>query len=274
MALGGCSAIKLGYATLPELAYWWLDGYVDFDDVQRLRVREDLARLHAWHRASELPRLLPLLQQAEQLAPGDVSAEQACAFEAPVRERIAALRDQAEPALTTTAITLSDAQLRHLERKYAQKNRDYAKEWIDIPRAEQADKRLKELLGRADTVYGSLTETQRTMLARLVQGSAWNPSLLLAERRRRQHDTLAVLRRLTAQPGPALHEARQAVHELLERYLTSPDPTFRAYVDVMRQEACRITSALHNSTSTAQRDFAARRLRGWQRDIGELAAQQ
>ncbi len=29
--LSACSAIKIGYNNLPELSYWWLDGYVDFD---------------------------------------------------------------------------------------------------------------------------------------------------------------------------------------------------------------------------------------------------
>jgi MFS family permease len=70
---------------------------------RRQRVREDIARIHAWHRATELPRLMLLLQRAERLAPGDVTPEQACAFEAPVRERLAALRERLEPALVTTA---------------------------------------------------------------------------------------------------------------------------------------------------------------------------
>jgi hypothetical protein len=274
VSLGGCSAIKLGYATLPELSYWWLDGYLDFDDAQRQRVREDIARIHAWHRSSELPRLVPVLQQAEHMAPGEVSPEQACAFEPAVRERLAALRERLEPAITTTALTLSEAQLRHLERKYAQKNREYAKEWIQIPPAEQLDKRLKEWLERAETVYGSLQEPQRAVMRQQLQGSAWNPSITLAERRRRQLDTLAVLRRLTGQPAIALHDAKAAVHELVERFLTSPDPAYRAYVDTMRQEVCRVSSALHNSTTPAQREFAVRRLRAWQRDVGELAAQQ
>ena len=30
VALAGCSAIKLGYNTLGEVAYWWLDSYIDF----------------------------------------------------------------------------------------------------------------------------------------------------------------------------------------------------------------------------------------------------
>jgi hypothetical protein len=274
VALGGCSAIKLGYATLPELSYWWLDGYLDFDDTQRQRVREDIARIHAWHRTSELPRLAPLLQRAERMAPGEVTPEQACAFEPAVRERLDALRERVEPALTTTALSLGEAQLRHLERKYAQNNREYTKEWIQVAPAEQLDKRVKQVLERAEAVYGGLQDSQRAALREQLQNSQWNATTMLAERRRRQQDTLAVLRRLTGQPALPLREAQAAVHELLDRFITSPDPAFRTYVDAMRQETCRVTSAVHNGTTPAQRDFAVRRLRAWQRDIGELAAQQ
>src|SRR5207245_8249679 len=56
--LAACSAIKLGYNTLGEVAYWWLDSYIDFTDAQAPLVRQDLARLHAWHRHEELPRFI------------------------------------------------------------------------------------------------------------------------------------------------------------------------------------------------------------------------
>ena len=36
--LSGCSALRLGYNTAPELAYWWIDGYADFDDAQAPQV--------------------------------------------------------------------------------------------------------------------------------------------------------------------------------------------------------------------------------------------
>ena len=37
LALAGCSAVKLGYATLPELAHRWLDGFADFGAASRQR---------------------------------------------------------------------------------------------------------------------------------------------------------------------------------------------------------------------------------------------
>src|SRR3954451_17700071 len=72
-ALSGCSAIKLGYNNLDEIAYWWVDRYLDFNEEQSRRVREDLARLHRWHRQEELPEVAAILHRMEQLAPDDVS---------------------------------------------------------------------------------------------------------------------------------------------------------------------------------------------------------
>ena len=42
-SLGACSTVRLAYNNLPELAYWWLDDYLDFTGAQSLRVREELS---------------------------------------------------------------------------------------------------------------------------------------------------------------------------------------------------------------------------------------
>ena len=79
-ALAACSTLKLAYNNLPELSYWWLDGYLDFGGAQTPRVRDDLAELLAWHRRHELPRLVELLRGAQALAPENITPQQACAF--------------------------------------------------------------------------------------------------------------------------------------------------------------------------------------------------
>lgn len=271
VAVSGCSAIKLGYNNLPELAGWWLGGYVDFDDAQKQKVREDLQRLQAWHRAQELPRLAQLLRRMEQMAPADTTAAQVCALEPDLRARLQAVLDEAEPLLAANALTLTPAQLQQLERHYARKNRHYTREWVRLEPQEQLDKRLKQVVERAETLYGSLDDAQRVMLREQLRSSPFSPALVLAERRRRQQDALEVLRRVTT-PTAARQEARVAVRGLLDRTLQSPDPAFRAYVEALRQESCRLAATLHNGMGPAQREFAARRLRGWQRDFAELAA--
>ena len=53
--ISGCSALRIGYSTAPDLVYWWLDGYVDFNADQTTRVRAVIAQWFAWHRRAELP---------------------------------------------------------------------------------------------------------------------------------------------------------------------------------------------------------------------------
>jgi hypothetical protein len=272
VALGACSAIQLGYNALPEVSYWWLDGYLDFEDSQRDRVREEINAVHAWHRANELPLYVTILQRVEHMVPGDTTPEQVCTLEPELRGRIAAIRARIEPAATAQALVLTAPQLKHLARKYEQRNREYADDWVRLPRDEQVDKRAKEIADRAAMLYGRLDDAQRTVIRQQMDRSALDPALILRERQRRQQDTLAVLRRISASPGPSIDEARGLMRSLFDRMLESPDPAFRSYVDTMRQETCRIAAAVHNTTTTSQRDHAARRLRAWQRDLAELAA--
>ena len=270
VALGGCTAVKLGYSSLAQLGYWWLDGYVDFDESQSAAVRDDLARIHAWHRVNELPRYVQLLQQFERLAPGDVTPAQACAFEPELRARADALRSRFEPALIAHAMTLQPEQLDHLERKFQERNREYQKEWVRLPPDELVDKRLNEFVERAEMLYGRLDGAQRALMRQLVRNSAYNPAMVATESRRRQKDIVTTLRHVAGQPLE-IPEARGAVRALLDRVVVPPDAAHRAYLETVRQETCRMVSTMHNSMRPAQREHAARRLRSWQRDLRELS---
>ena len=272
-ALAGCSAIKLGYNNLGEVAYWWLDGYMDFTEEQAAPVREDLARLHLWHRTQELPRLQAVLRAFEELVPGDISAAQACAFVPQLRERLQAVTESAEPAVVTLAMGLGPDQLRHLERKYQKNNADFRKAWGQLSPSELIDKRLRQFLERSEMIYGRLDAPQRSALRRHIEQSIFDPQRILAERQRRQQDALQTLRKLAGQPVP-FSEARGLLRGYLERAQYSPDPAYRSYQQALMEEACRGVSVLHNSTVGAQREAAVQRLRAYQRDLRELSAQQ
>lgn len=272
-ALAACSAIKLGYNNLAEVAYWWLDSYVDFDDEQAVRVREDLVRLHQWHRTQELPRLAQMLHTMEELAPGEITPAQACQYVGQLRERFNVLAERAEPSVITLSIGLSPDQLLHLERKYATNNAKYRKEWIRADAAEVADKRFKLFLERMENLYGGLEERQRGVLRRQLEHSTFDGNRVLAERMRRQQDALRTLRLLSGEAVP-FDDARRLVRGYLARVQEPPDPAQRRYQQGLIDEGCRAVAAVHNSTTAAQRQAAVRRLRAWQRDLRELAARQ
>lgn len=272
-ALAACSAIKLGYNTLDEVAYWWLDSYVDFTDEQSPRAREDLRRLHNWHRMNELPHFISLLKDVELLAPSDITPAQACAVFNRVRERLDVLATRAEPAVVTLATGLSAEQVRHVEHKYEKNNANYRKDWILPPPSERADKRFEQFLERSEMVYGKLDEPQRAVLRRELQHSVFDARNILAERQRRQRDLLQTLRKIAGTPI-SLAEARTLLRGYLDRVRDPPERAAHAYQHALINEGCATVAALHNSTSAAQRESAVRRLRAYQRDLQELSAQQ
>ena len=50
LLLSGCSMVRLSYDQGPRLAWWWLDGYVDFDRDHwyKVRLRVTEAKVQAW----------------------------------------------------------------------------------------------------------------------------------------------------------------------------------------------------------------------------------
>ncbi|WP_427914685.1 DUF6279 family lipoprotein [Ramlibacter sp. MMS24-I3-19] len=272
LALSGCSAVQFGYNSLGQLGYWWLDGFFDFDAAQGAAVRDDLARIHAWHRANELPLYGQVLQRLERMVPADVTPAQVCGLEPELRARADALRVRIEPALTAHALTMQPSQIEHLERKYQQRNRDYEKEWVRLSPADLVDKRLEQFAGRAEILYGRLDDDQRDALRQQLQGSRFNPVTVLALKRRNQQAVLALLRRFSTHKVD-IPQARAAVRSVLDEVMAPSEPALSTYVGAMRQEICAISAALHNSTRPSQREHAAKRLRGWQRDVAELSAQ-
>ena len=270
-ALGACSTIKLAYNNLPELSYWWLDAYLDFDGSQTPKVRDELAQLLSWHRQNELPRVLGVLQEAQTLAPREVTAAQACRMADQIRERLLAVTERAEPAGTELALSLTDAQLQQLERKYAKNNAEYRKEWLDRSPAEVQEKRYEKFLDRLEDFYGRLTPEQRELVRQQVAQSMFDPRLAGAERRQRQQEALALLRGFNAtKPPPA--EARAAIHAYVMRIADPPPGPWRDHQQALLQEGCRNLAALHNATSASQREQAVRRLQAYQDDLRQLVA--
>ncbi|WP_230558970.1 DUF6279 family lipoprotein [Variovorax paradoxus] len=270
-ALAACSAVRLAYNNLPELSYWWLDTYLDFDGSQTPKVRDELAQLLNWHRQNELPRVVALLREAEALAPRDATAAQACRMADQIRERLLAVTERAEPAGTELALSLTEAQLQQLERKYAKNNADYRKEWLDRSAADVQEKRYDRFLDRLEDFYGRLTPEQRDLLRRQVAQSVFDPRLADAERRQRQLETLQLLRGFNATSPPAA-EARAAIHAYVMRIAAPLPGPWRDHQRALLQEGCRNLAALHNTTGAGQREQAVRRLQAYQDDLRQLVA--
>lgn len=274
--LQACSAIKIAYNQLPDLGYWYFDGYLDFTDTQSLQVKDALTKLQAWHRQSQLPGYIDTLQKLQQQLGADMDTAQTCAVFIDVRRKLMVVSTQIEPALATLASTLNASQLTQMERKFAQGNADYREDFMDGTPSAKRNKRYKQALSRTEMLYGRLEDKQRGMVGQLVDQSRFDARLAYTERLRRQSDAMQSLRALIANRSDAAdspEKTRATIKALLERSLSSPDASYRDYAEKLTQDNCKTFADLHNSTTPTQRAHAIKTLNGYEQDLRVLAAQ-
>lgn len=252
LLLPGCSSVKLAYNNAPDISYWWLDSYLDFDAVQTPKVRTDLTALQAWHRQNELPAVVATLEKLQRLAPANVSPAQLCEVYADVKPRLQTLVDQLESTLVAVAPTLQAQQIDHLARQLEKRSQKWREEWLDGTPAERSARRVKQLVDRIEPFYGRLEAPQFDIVRTSVVRSIFDAATQSRESQRRHQDTLHTLRQLQpGQPGGA--RVKTEVHALLSRAMNSPDASYRAYTEKITQENCTTLASLHNSSTPAQR---------------------
>ena len=278
LALGACSAVKLAYNQSPDLAYWYLDGYVDFNEVQSRQIRADLDALQSWHRQTQLPSYIALLQKMQGQLRGEITAAEACSMFTEVRRQAIALYDHAEPSVAALAVTLQKDQLQHMQRKFAKGNADYREDFIEgSPKSLRAH-RDKQLTKRLENLYGRLDDQQLALMGRLVDQSHFDAARSYAERLRRQKDAIQTFTKIqadtanTSSPADKLRVAQPALKALVDRSLNSPDAAYRAYAEKLTTDGCQIFAEIHRSTSPAQRAKAVETLAGYEKDLRILVA--
>jgi hypothetical protein len=272
LALGGCSAVRLGYNNSPTLVYWWLDSYFDFDDAQSLRVRNDLQALQDWHRTTEVPQLAQKLKELQSMAPKQVSSEQVCAIVSGLQTRVQVTLERVTPTISALSPGLQNAQLEHMSQEFDRRNRKWQDDWIAGTAAARSERRVKKMVERAESFYGTLENAQVAVVRAHIANSSFDGPRQFQEMQRRQKDALQVLRKIRSGEISS-NQASVQVQGLLERTFKAPDPAYRRYMEQITNESCAAMAALHNASTPEQRTRLVQALQGYESDARALAAQ-
>jgi hypothetical protein len=269
--LGGCSAVRFAYNQAPDLAYWWLDSYVDFDDSQSPRARDAITSWFNWNRSTQLADYAALLERAQAQIALPTTPAQVCQLTDDATARFETAVDRALFVMAPSVRQFTPQQLAHMEHKYAKNNEEYAHDFLQAAPEERLAASVKRVVDRAELIYGSLSDTQRERLARGVAESPFDAELWMGERKRRQQDVLQTLRRLSAERA-GVGDTYAALALLWEQTMRSPRDAYRDYQQRLRQYNCALAAQMHNLSTPEQRQRAAGRLRGWAEDLRALAA--
>jgi hypothetical protein len=275
LALGGCSAVRLGYNQAPTLVWWWLDGYLDFPADQAPRVKAAIDEWFAWHRKTQLTDYADLLAVAQVQVLQPATPAQVCRWTDDLRARIDGALMHAVPLAAGLLDAVGPEQVEHLRKRYRKSNDDFEDDFLQPQADERLKASVKRAVDRAEMLYGKLDERQRRIVAEGVAASPFDPAAWYAERQAVQAEVLRTLERLGAAGRErADREAdTAALAALAQRVLRAPPGPYRLYQQRLTEYNCRFAAELHNSTTPAQRRAAQGRLKGWEADLRALAAQ-
>jgi len=267
--LAGCSVVRFGYNQADHLTYWWLDRFVDFNDVQKPRTRDALTQWFAWHRRAHLPGYATLLANSQNLVLEDITAERTCGLGTDLRGYMDSAFERVLPMTAEITLTLTPRQIQNIEQRYAKINEEFREEHLEGDAAKRLKKSVKRTAERAEFFYGKLDNAQQELITRWVTLSPYEVNIWNAERHRRQQDLVQVLRRLNAD-NSTRDKAQVALRAYVERIYRSPNDDYRRYAEQVWLYNCAFVANLHNVTTAAQREHAVKKLKGWESEIRVL----
>ena len=271
--LTGCSAVRLGYNNLPDIASWWLDSYIDFTDTQGSQAKVALQKLQTWHRKEELPAIAELLVQAQTLAPQNITPEQACKIWEAAQVRIESFVQESSRLAAPVVSQLSAKQLKHLEKEWATRNEDWKKQWVQGTPDSRIKKRVDLAAERFNSFYGDLNLEQRQVLKQQFLQSTWSPEASYQRRLKRQQEQLIALQAMSSEitkPAMPLPQVEKALQSLILQSVRPKDAGDLSKQLQFEQQACQNLAQLHNTMSPAQRLKAQRKLKDYETDVREL----
>jgi hypothetical protein len=267
--LAGCSMVtKFGYnrAHAGMRAIAW--DYLDLDNAQSEQLNIRLGTLHDWHRANELPAYAAFLRSASQRAARGVTlADGAWAFDN-LRLRYRTLGAKAAEEIAPVLATLGTAQIADLEHKVAQKNADFAKQYLprDEKRGERA--RIELWLERVRDWTGTLTPAQDALIEKFIRAHARYSVLRFEDRQRWERDAIALVR----QHLPP-EELAQRLSEIFTRPETRRSEEFLREEKRWEDDLGQLAVDIDRTLSPVQRVRIVHRLDAYADDFDDLARQ-
>jgi hypothetical protein len=271
LLLAACSQLQLGYSNADTVIAYSLDSYLDLDDEQERLARSSIAALHRWHRGTQLPGYVQLLDEAQKKVAGPVTPAGVREFNAGMRRALMAIGEQAAPDLAKLALTLKPAQVDRLAERLARDTSKARRELVRFAGPESLEERVKRYVEQAEDWFGRLTPAQKEMIRASLARRPEAQEAWMQERESRQRELVAVMARIRAEQPP-LATATAWLREYFAQLAEPRDAERRAQLAMYREESAELAASLINSATPAQRSALAKKLRGYAADLDALAA--
>jgi len=268
-ALGGCgSLVRIAYNNGDFALRMMVYEYFDLQGEQQEVFKFQLERFHEWHRREELPVYAGTFQSAADRLARGLTREDVLWGVAAVRDRYRSVVAQAADEGAPVIARLGPDNYAALEKKFADNNQKFAKEYLAGDQAKRDRARVKWLEERFEFFMGDLTDAQRELVARFVQTQPRMSEVRLNDRKRRQQEFVQLAK--AERSSPELAERLRGYFLNWER---DRGPEHARLAREWEDRLVQLALEIDRTMSPDQRQRAVERFAGLAEDCRVLARQ-
>lgn len=272
LVLGSCSTARLGYNNADTLAYWWMDGYVDFNSTQKAKVKRDIAQLLSWHRSSQLPQYAQTLGQMQTVLAANPGPAEIEAVYRQVEQHLQVTLLKAVPELTDFVLSMDESQKAYLARKFEKNNEDFRDKYLDLTPEKQAKERRKKFLKQVDEWLGSVNREQEALITRHLEKHPANYAQWLEESMARQRLVLQLITQIQSEK-PSREAAQAMLQKLIMASFEPADSVERrTQTEISRVAMQSLVAGILRTATNDQKTHASKKLQNWIDDCKYLVA--
>ncbi|HUQ26268.1 MAG TPA: DUF6279 family lipoprotein [Burkholderiales bacterium] len=261
--LAGCSGVRLAYDNLDTFIRWRALQFVDVQGEQADEFDERIARFLRWHRSNALPKYARDAEDAARRLSRGLAREDLVwgydLFVAHGRESLRVAADQVAPMLDR----LTAEQVRHIEQRLAEENRNFARRYLRGSERERREQRAKRIVERLEDWLGTLSKAQIEAVSQYSARAPLIDEMRERDSKRLQAEVLAIIR---------AREARKRLAERVVDWDKGREPAYVAARAANVHEFGTMLLEVDRLATREQRGRALSELRRYADDFRALAA--
>lgn len=260
--LGGCSALRLAYDNADIYLQFRANSYLDLDSKASEELEERIDEFFHWHRRNALPHYARISEDAAKRIENGLSREDLVwGYDSLVAHARQSLRVAAE-RIAPILDRLTPEQAAHMEKRFAEDNRKFAREYLRGSEADRRKRRAKRVEERLEDWVGNLSRAQLERVRQFSERVPLYDELRERERKRLQAELLDMVRR---------REAQKRLPERAANWERGRDPAHLAASETFRNETYALLLDLDKTLTPEQRARAMANLHRYVEDFSVLA---
>jgi len=156
-----CGAAKIAYNSLDIIIPWFLDDYITFDETQEHKIASMLSQQLEWHRTTQLPGYINLLDEIQEDIKSDVSKEQVIGYYNTTQKMWLVMVIKLTPDIANVLTTLEDDQVKEMFQSLEYENEKLESEFVDLSIEEMHEGRIERMNERFERWLDELTSQQQ-----------------------------------------------------------------------------------------------------------------